>query len=161
MTQETQKTDLVIRRIFEASLAQVWQAWTDTEMLRQWWAPDGFECSVARLDVHEGGTSLIGMESPQMGAFYSTWRYEQIVPQQTLVFIHNLADSEGRAIDPASVGMPPDFPRDQRQTVTFRAIHDQQTEMIVTEHDWTPGQMMEMSRMGMEQCLAKLAILLA
>jgi hypothetical protein len=53
--------------------------------------------------------------------------------------------------------MPPDFPQDQRHTVTFKDVGNGQTEMTVTEHDWPVGQMMELSKLGLNQCLDKMA----
>lgn len=97
------------------------------------------------------------MSSPRFGDMYSTWRYEKIEPMGRIEFIHNLSDSEGNALDPAALGMPPDFPRDQRQTVTFIGLADGGTEMTVTEHDWTEGRMMEMARLGLGQCLDKMS----
>jgi uncharacterized protein YndB with AHSA1/START domain len=55
--------------------------------------------------------------------------------------------------------MPPDFPQDQTHTVGFKDLGDGRTELTMTEHGWTEGQMMELSRMGMEQCLDKMAAL--
>ena len=59
------------------------------------------------------------------------------------------------------MGMPPDFPKNQRNTVTFKRVAEDRTEMTVTEYDWTEGQMMELSRMGLEQCLNKMAAIFA
>ena len=72
-------------------------------------------------------------------------------------YIHNLADKDGNKIDPTVVGMPADFPQDQLNVVTFKAVSDDMTEITVTEYDWTVGQMVEMSKMGLEQCLNKMA----
>jgi len=44
--------------------------------------------------------------------------------------------------------------------ITFKALNDDRTELTVTEYGWTPGQMMKFSRMGMEQCLEKMAVAL-
>jgi len=35
------------------------------------------------------------------------------------------------------------------------------TEVSVTEYDWPVGHMMEMSKMGMEQCLGKMVAIFA
>jgi uncharacterized protein YndB with AHSA1/START domain len=161
MSSDTQKHDLVINRVFDAPVERVWQAWTDAATLQQWWGPEGFTCPLARLDVRAGGTSLVAMNSPEHGTHYSTWHYQQIVPNERLAFIHNLADENGSKVDPVAMGMPPDFPQDQRQMVTFRALADGKTELTVTEYGWTPGQMMEFSRLGMTQSLDKLVALLA
>jgi hypothetical protein len=57
--------------------------------------------------------------------------------------------------------MPDDFPQNQRHTVTFKSLGDNKTELTVTEFGWTEGHMAEMSRMGMEQCLNKMAAIFA
>jgi uncharacterized protein YndB with AHSA1/START domain len=153
--------DLVFTRVFNASVEQVWKAWTDPSLVMQWWGPDGFTSPLARLDFREGGTSLVCMSSPQFGDMYSTWHYQEIMPMQRIDYIHNLADKDGNKIDPTAVGMPPDFPQDQRNLVTFKDLGNGKTELTVTEYGWTEGQMMEMSRLGMEQCLDKMAAIFA
>lgn len=155
------KHDLIITRSFDASVERLWQAWTDVALLQQWWGPEGFTCPLARLDVREGGTSLVAMHSPDHGTHYSTWLYQQVMPYERLEFVHNLADADGNNIDPVALGMPPEFPQNQRQTVVFNVVSADRAELIVTEYGWTPGQMMEFSRLGMTQCLTKLAALLA
>ncbi len=155
--------NITVTRIIDAPVARVWQAWTDPDDVKQWWGPDGFTCPLARIDFRVGGTSLVSMSAPQLGfgEMYSTWHYREIVPLQRIEYIHNLADATGQKVDPASLGMPPDFPQDQRNLVTFKDLGGGQTELTVTEFGWTPGQMMEMGRLGQEQCLAKLAAAVA
>lgn len=46
--------DLVITRAFNASVEQVWSAWTDPERIKRWWGPVGFTCPVANMDFREG-----------------------------------------------------------------------------------------------------------
>jgi uncharacterized protein YndB with AHSA1/START domain len=36
MPVENQKRDLVISRVVDAPVGQVWQAWTDPEQVRRW-----------------------------------------------------------------------------------------------------------------------------
>lgn len=148
--------DLVITRSFDAPVEQVWQAWSDPEQIKRWWGPIGFSAPLAEIDFREGGTSLVCMSSPEYGDNYSIWHYQKIMPMQRIEFIHNLADKDGNKVDPVQMGMPADFPQDQLQTLSFQALGDNKTELTVTEYGWTVGQMMEMSRMGMEQCLDKL-----
>lgn len=156
-----EKRDLVRTHIFQAPVALVWRAWTDPAYVMQWWGPAGFTCPLAQMDVRAGGTSLVCMRSPEYGDHYSTWHYQHIVPLERIEYIDNLADKNGQKVDPVTLGMPPDFPQDQRHVVTFTPLNDNQTEMTITEYGWTVGQMMEMSRMGMEQCLDKMAALFA
>ena len=156
----TEKKDLVISRVFNATIEQVWQAWSDPEDVMRWWGPTGFSSPMANINFHEEATSLVAMRPPKDFGnqdFYSTWTYQKILPMERIEYIHNLSDKDGHKIDPTSVGMPADFPRDQLHTVTFKRLGDNQTELTVTEYGWTVGQMRDMSKTGMEQCLDKMA----
>lgn len=164
MSATTQKRDLVITRVFDAPLELVWKAWTDPECVMQWWGPTYFTSPSAEIDFREGGTSLVCMRAPkEFGGqdMYSTWTYTKIVPLKRIEYIHNLADKEGQQIDPVQLGLPADFPQDQRHVVTFKALGNNQTELTVTEYGWVVGHMMEMSKTGMEQCLDKMALIFA
>ncbi len=164
MSTEPKKRDLVFTRVFDAPVEQVWKAWTDAEHVMRWWGPNGFTSPLAKMDVRVGGTSLVCMRAPkEFGGqdMYSTWDYREIVPMKRIEYIHNLADKDGNKIDPTSIGMPADFPQDLRNLVTFKDLGNGKTELTVTEYDWAVGQMMELSRMGMEQCLDKMEEVLA
>jgi len=160
-TKHSLKKDLVITRVFNAPVELAWKAWSDTEHVKQWWGPNGFTCPVAKMDFRVGGTSFVCMSSPEYGDLYSTWLYRAIVPMQQIEYIHNLADKVGNKIDPTSIGMPADFPQELRSLVTFKDLGSNKTELTVTEYDWAVGQMMELSKIGMEQCLDKMAVIFA
>ena len=158
--EEHMKQDLVFTRVFDLSVERVWKAWSDPEYVKRWWGPEGFSCPVARMDFREGGRSLVCMRAPkEFGGqdMYSTWTYTKIVPALEIEYLHHFADSDGNRVAPVALGLPPDMPEEVRNAVTFKAVGDTKTEITVTEFDWHVGQMMEMSKMGMEQCLDKMA----
>lgn len=43
------------QRSFSASVEQVWQAWTDPKMIRDWYGPSPEPCKVELMDVRAGG----------------------------------------------------------------------------------------------------------
>jgi uncharacterized protein YndB with AHSA1/START domain len=157
MPVENKRRDLVVTRVVDAPVGQVWQAWTDPEQVRRWWGPTGFTCPLARIDVREGGTSLVAMRSPEGQDLYNTWAYRTIVPLQRLEFIQNFADEDGNTIAPASIGLPPELPQDVRNVVTFEALGEHRTEMTVTEYGYSSDHTLELSKAGLEQVLDKLA----
>jgi hypothetical protein len=53
------------------------------------------------------------------------------------------------------------MPKEVRNLVTLKTTQGNKTELTVTEYDWPVGQMREMSKMGMEQCLDKMEACLA
>jgi len=89
---------------------------------------------------------------------YNTWTYEKIVPMKRFVYILCFA---GKVMDPAKQGLPSEMPKEARNEVAFKELGKGKTEVTVTEYDWTVGQMMEMSKMGLEQCLDKMVALFA
>lgn len=156
VTQSTEKKNLVVTRLFDAPIDQVWKAWTESEHVMRWWGPQTFTSPVARMDVREGGTSLVCMRSSEGQDFYTTWTYLNIVPQQRLEFILNFADDQGKQVDPVTMGLPPDMPHEVRHVITFKTIGDK-TEMTITEYGYTSDQTLDLSRAGLEQSLNKMA----
>jgi len=160
---KVQRQDVVVARVLDAPVERAWQAWTDPELVKRWWGPNGFSAPVAKIDFREGGISLVCMRAPrQLGGqdMYSTWVYAKIVPMERIEYIHNLADQNGNKIDPIKLGLPADFPQDVHNVVTFKA-QGAKTEITVTEIGWTPGQMRNLAELGLGQCLDKMAAIFA
>lgn len=156
--------NLVFHRVFDVPVERVWRAWTEPEQVMQWWGPDHFTCPVAKMDVREGGRTLVCMRAPkEFGGqdMYSTWTYTKIVPLKEIEYLHHFADKDGNRVEPAAQGLPPDMPSEVRNLVVLKALGDHQTAVTVTEFDWPDTPMREMSRQGMEQCLDKMAASLA
>ena len=42
-TKPSTGVEFTIRRIFDAPLDRVWQAWTDPERMAKWWGPKGYD----------------------------------------------------------------------------------------------------------------------
>jgi uncharacterized protein YndB with AHSA1/START domain len=129
-------------------------------MVMQWWGPTGFTCPLAEMNFREGGISLVCMRAPkEFGGqdMYSTWTYTKIVPLREIEYLHHFADKKGKRVSPAAQGLPPEMPQEVRNLVVFKSVGVKKTKITVTEYDWPVGKMMEMSKMGMEQCLDKMA----
>lgn len=147
--------DLVVRRIVAATPERVWTAWNEGPQVRKWWGPLGFSCPVANMDVREGGKSLVCMRSPEGHDMYSVWEYGLVQPPSRVEYVFNLCDAQGTKVDPISVGMPPEFPRNVRHVVTFTPVA-LGTELTVTEYGYTSPKFYELSKVGLEQCIDKL-----
>lgn len=148
--------DLVVTRHFDAPLELVWKAWTAPEQVMRWWGPTGFTSPTCRMDVREGGTSLVCRRSPAGQDLYNIWTYRQIAPMRLIEFIQNFADKDGKRVSPDEVGLPSDLPQDVRNIITLNAMGDK-TEMTVTEYGYSSNQMLELSKSGLNQCLDKMA----
>ena len=51
MTATTSNRELVLTRIIDAPREKVFRAWTDPELLKQWFAPLPYTTPAAELDV--------------------------------------------------------------------------------------------------------------
>ena len=77
--------ELVISRIIDAPRERVFKAWTDPELLKQWFAPLPYTTPVAELDVRPGGANLIVMRGPDGNDLPNRGVYLEVVKNEKLV----------------------------------------------------------------------------
>ncbi len=148
-------TDLVVTRVVDASVEEVWRAWEQPEVVMQWWAPHGYTTPVAELDFREGGTSLVCMRSPDGEDGCATWHYRNIEPHKRIEFLETFTDRERRPVDPAELGMP-DMQAESPTEVTFEPSADGGTRLTYRAQCYTSEVMLQASKAGLEQALDKL-----
>jgi len=155
------KRDLIVVRVFDAPVASVWKAWSDAEYVMKWWGPTGFTSPSCKMDFREGGTTLVCMRPPKEWGgpdMYNTWTWQKLVPLQYIEYIFDWADKDGNRIDPGSLGLPPDMPKNAKHTVSFKDLGNGKTEMTMTEYGYISDELYNLSKAGLEQCLDKMAV---
>lgn len=75
---------LVIRREYAASPRQVYEAWTDPELARQFLCPQDMTIADVRMDVRPGGTYRIDMRTPENGPYVAYGTYRDVQPARRL-----------------------------------------------------------------------------
>jgi len=155
--QQPDQADVVVTRVVDASPERVWQGWVDPEDVKQWWGPTGFSAPVARMDVREGGVSLVAMRAPDGSDFWNTWTYDVVQPGRRLEFRMAFADADGRRVTPAEAGLPAEIPEDVHHVVELSAEGEGRTRVTVTEHGYVSGPIRDMSQAGQEQVMDKFA----
>lgn len=85
-TDNLKDRELVLTRLIDAPPAKVYRAWTEPELLKQWFAPLPFTTPVAEVDVRAGGASLIVMRDPQGNEYPNRGVYLEVLPNRKLVF---------------------------------------------------------------------------
>ena len=78
--------DLVLERTIPVPPERVWDAWTQPELLMQWFTPAPWKTVASELDVRPGGRCLTTMESPEGERFPNEGCYLQVEPNRLLVF---------------------------------------------------------------------------
>lgn len=84
-TTATTDRDLVLTRLINAPPAKVFKAWTDAELLKQWFAPLPYTTPQAELDVRVGGSNCITMRGPDGNEFPNRGVYLEVVENERLV----------------------------------------------------------------------------
>jgi uncharacterized protein YndB with AHSA1/START domain len=60
----TQETDLVLERTLDAPVDLVWEAYTNPDHIKQWFAPKPYEVTEVELDLKPGGVFRFRMVGP-------------------------------------------------------------------------------------------------
>ncbi|MBL7740634.1 MAG: SRPBCC domain-containing protein [Chitinophagaceae bacterium] len=95
LTKDTANNKLVITREFDAPLEQVWQAWTDSAILDQWWAPKPWKARTKSMEFREGGTWLYCMVGPDGPGSWCRADFESIVKYKSYTGIDAFCDEKG------------------------------------------------------------------
>lgn len=77
--------ELVLTRLINAPREKVYRAWTDPELLKQWFAPKPYTTPVVEVDVRPGGSAYFVMRGPDGKDLPNHGVYLEVVPNQKLV----------------------------------------------------------------------------
>jgi uncharacterized protein YndB with AHSA1/START domain len=53
-----------VMNIYKADVSKVWNYFTQSELLDQWWGPKPWKCETVKQDFKEGGIWLYAMAGP-------------------------------------------------------------------------------------------------
>ena len=125
-------TTVRAERTFDASVANVWRVWNDSDSIKKWWGPKGYTALVARNDVREGGGFLWAMKSEQGKMFWNVGTYKEVVANQKIVSTISFSDENGKIIPGRQVSVPGRWPDDIAVIVEFSEL-DGKARVTVTE----------------------------
>jgi uncharacterized protein YndB with AHSA1/START domain len=136
-TATTQQGALRMERRFDASPEAVFDAWTNPEVLRRWWAAGpGWETPNAEVDLRAGGRYRLTMRDPSAGAEHTvggeyvevrrpdrltyTWAWEPEpggpdMGPESRVTVDFVADGQGTRVELTHSGLPSDESRAQHE----------------------------------------------
>ncbi len=76
---------LTIEKTFNAPLKLVWEAWSRSEHIGQWWGPKGMETKVIEHEFKVGGHWKYVMQMPNGGDFITEGIYSEIIEHEKIV----------------------------------------------------------------------------
>jgi uncharacterized protein YndB with AHSA1/START domain len=86
---------LTIRRRFDAPRSRVWRAYTEPELLDQWWAPKPWKTETVRMDFRVGGHWLYTMNGPEGEQHFCRMDFLEIEPGRRFLTDDVFADESG------------------------------------------------------------------
>ena len=86
---------ITITRQFNATPQAVWRAWTESELLDQWWAPKPWRAETKTMNFAEGGYWLYAMVGPNGEKQCVKVDFLTIEPTKAFTAIDNFCDEEG------------------------------------------------------------------
>jgi uncharacterized protein YndB with AHSA1/START domain len=113
MVAKNRSNEIRIARIYDAPVGAVWDAWTDSEQVAEWWGPRGFTLTTHSKDLRPGGSWIYTMHGPDGVDYPNKTLYLEVDKHSKLVYDHGGNDDR-----------PPMF----RVTVLFSEI-DGKTKM--------------------------------
>ena len=94
-TKDLTNKKIKVVREFDAPLEQVWKAWTESELLDQWWAPKPWKAVTLSMNFQNGGTWLYYMEGPDGSRHYCRADYTSIVTNKRYDGLDAFCDEKG------------------------------------------------------------------
>jgi uncharacterized protein YndB with AHSA1/START domain len=124
----------VVAREFDAPRERVWQAWTEPEMVKRWYGPEGFTAPSIKIDLKVGGRYIWSMRgpagSPMDMLMHIAGTYKEIVPQQKLVVVEHMSDEHGNKVEMPGRGGA--APSEMTYTVLFEELAPGRTRLSIT-----------------------------
>ncbi len=141
LTKDVAKKKITVIREFDASKGKVWDAWTKSELLQQWWAPKPWKAVTKTMDFREGGFWLYCMAGPNGEKHWARFDYLKINPKESFVSQDSFCDENGTiVVDPPGM----------HWTSTFSSIPTG-TKVLVELIFKDEAAMMKIIEMGFEQ----------
>jgi uncharacterized protein YndB with AHSA1/START domain len=84
-----------VKREFAASLKHVWAAWTEKDLLDQWWAPKPWQAKTKTLNFEEGGYWLYAMVGPEGQQDWCRVDFKSIEPMRSFSASDAFCDEDG------------------------------------------------------------------
>lgn len=123
---------LVVIRRFNAPLEQVWKAWTERELLEQWWAPRPWKAVTKTMEFSEGGYWLYAMEGPDGSSAWCRVDFLKINTLESFTVENAFCDDEGNKTESLpsmhweNVFVPENGQTKVEVTITFNSEADLQ-----------------------------------
>jgi uncharacterized protein YndB with AHSA1/START domain len=93
---DKQNNKVKVTREFAAPLSKVWAAWTQSELLDQWWAPKPWKAITKKMEFKEGGHWLYVMAGPEGEEHWCRADFKNVLPMKSFEGVDAFCDPLGK-----------------------------------------------------------------
>ena len=130
-----------VMKIYDADVSKVWDYFTKSELLDQWWAPKPWKCETKTQDFKDGGTWLYSMVGPEGERHYAKVNYGEIMEHRSFDGVDAFCDENGNINE--------DFAQ-SKWLFGFTGV-EEGTKVTINIHFPTPEAMKQQLEMGFEE----------
>jgi len=96
ITKDFREKSILVSRVFNAPIEKVWQAFTDNELLDQWWGPSPWRAETKTINFAVGGYWLYAMVSPDNQKQWGRMNYLAIDQYKSFEIEDAFCDENGK-----------------------------------------------------------------
>lgn len=139
--QDADSASVYVMKIYNADVSKIWDYFTKSELLDQWWAPKPWKCETKSQEFKNGGSWLYSMVGPDGERHYAQVKYGEITDHRSFDGTDSFCDENGNA--------NPDFP-EAKWLFGFTGV-EEGTKVTINIHFASEQAMNQILEMGFEQ----------
>jgi len=121
---------LVIKRVILANPERIFDAWTQPQLLTQWWGPKNVTCPSAEIDLRVGGRYRIANQMSDGSTVWITGIFEEIDRPKKLAYSWSTS-LQRQACERVSIFLEP-----QEDATQITIVHENiPTQQLVISHN--------------------------
>jgi uncharacterized protein YndB with AHSA1/START domain len=131
VTKDFKEKSIVVSREFDAPVEQVWRAFTNRELLDEWWGPSPWRAETKTLNFTPGGYWLYAMVGPDNDRQWGRMNYFNIERYESFEFEDAFCDENGKLSSelPVSRGEATFYKTDNGTRVDFKMTYPSESDL--------------------------------
>lgn len=103
-------TPLEMTHFYNAPIIKVFEAFSTSESLQQWWGPKGFAMEVKTYEFEPGGIFHFVLHGPCGYDMWGKWEILEIEAPHLFRFMNSFSNPDGETVKAPEVPFGPDWP---------------------------------------------------
>ena len=131
IVKDFKEKSILVSRKFNAPLEKVWNAYTESDLLGKWWAPEPWKAETKVMNFNVGGYWLYAMVSPEGERHWGKMNYVAIDHHKSYNLEDAFCDEDGNINKglPSSKGQVSFSKTDNGTSVDFKMIYNTEKDL--------------------------------